>query len=151
MGRLPYGTFKNLTPEQQIQHRRESARKYRWAHRDKINAKNKAILDRWKITKPFIVQCKYCGEDFNAPRRDRHVCPNCHQKAHEHTESIKTGLIARRNAKAYLMDKVVELHNKGLLQTEIARELNLSQRNVSNYLLKMGYRTMPEYHRRRKI
>lgn len=104
-------------------------------------------MDMWKITKPFVVQCKLCGEDFNAPRRDRKICPKCHQKAHEHVESIKIGLIARRNAKAHLMDKVVALRKKGLLQTEIARELDLSQRNVSNYLLKMGIRTQP-YHKR---
>lgn len=151
MERLPYGTFPLLSKEEQREHVRQRRRAYHAANREKLNARNKAFIEKWKKTKPFVVQCQWCGEDFNACRRCIKVCPNCHQKAHEHAQSIKMGLIARRNAKTYLMDKVVALRKKGLLQTEIARELNLSQRNVSNYLVKMGYRTMPEYHRRRKI
>ncbi|MFQ6703715.1 MAG: hypothetical protein ACLRFP_01360 [Alphaproteobacteria bacterium] len=151
MTRLPYGTFKTLTPEQQIQHRRESARRYHWAHRDRINAKNKAILDRWKITKPFVVQCKYCGNDFNAPRRDRFVCPDCHQKAHEHAQAKKNAIIARKNAKAYFMDKVAQLRKKGLEQAEIGVKLGVSQRTVSYLLLKMGIRTLKKHHRKQNI
>lgn len=151
MKRIPYGTFKNLTPEQQREHLRQLAKRFRTRHREQLNARNARYMRLWIKTKPFIVQCRYCGNDFNAPRRDRHVCPNCHQKWHEHAQQLKNDLIARRNAKSQLMDKVVELRKKGLLQAEIAYELNLSQKTVSNYLVKMGYRTMPEYHRRRKI
>ena len=149
MTRLPRGAFIKMTESEQREHIHKLARRYRIKHREEVNAKNKRYIDMWKITKPFVVQCQWCGEDFNACRRCIKVCPKCHQKAHEHAESIKMGLIARRNARAYLMDKVVELHNKGLLQTEIARELNLSQRNVSNYLLKMGIRTQKYFPRRK--
>lgn len=149
MTRLPYGTFRTLTPEQQREHTRKCRRAYHAANREKLNARNKAFIEKWKITKPFVVQCQWCGEDFNACRRCIKVCPKCHQKAHEHAESIKMGLISRRNAKIYLKASVVELHRKGLLQREIARELNISQRNVSNYLLKMGIRTQKYYPRRK--
>ena len=37
------------------------------------------------------------------------MCPNCHQKAHDHALQVKIDLIARRNAKALLMDKVFAL------------------------------------------
>lgn len=149
MGRLLYGTFKNLTPEQQREHLRQLAKRFRTRHREQLNARNARYMRLWMKTKPFIVQCKYCGNDFNAPRRDRHVCPNCHQKWHDHAQQLKNDLIARRNAKSQLMDKVVELRKKGLLQAEIAYQLNLSQKTVSNYLLKMGIRTQKYYPRRK--
>ena len=151
MKRKPYGSFRHLTPEQQLAHKHELSRRFRERHRERLNARNAEYIKLWRKTKPFVIQCKYCGADFNAPRRTTRMCPNCHQKAHDHALQVKIDLIARRNAKALLMDKVVELRKKGLQQTEIAHELNISQKTVSNYLVKMGYRTMPEYHRRKKI
>ena len=151
MGRLPYGTFKTLTPEQQIQHRRESARKYRQAHREQINARNKSYIDEWKITKPFLVDCSWCGKEFNACRRCIKVCPKCHEKAHKIAESKKMRIIARRNAKAYFMDKVAELREKGLEQAEIGAKLGISQRSVSHLLLKQGIRAIKKHHRKQNI
>ena len=121
MTRLPYGYFRTMPKAQQREHIHKLAQRYRENHREELNAKNKAIIDSWKKTKPFVVRCQFCGEDFNAWRRNIKMCPKCHEKAHEIAESKKMQIIARRNTKAYLMDKVVELHNKGLLQTEIAR------------------------------
>ena len=149
MNRIPYGSFQKMSKKQQCEHKPELARRYRMKHRKELNAKNKRYIDLWKITKPFVVQCQWCGDDFNACRRYIRVCPNCHQKEHNRAEAIKMLIIARRNAKAYLMDKVVELHKKGLSQKEIAHELDIPQRNVSNYLLKMGIRTQ-KYRARRK-
>lgn len=149
MTRLPYGSFQKMTKKQQHEHTLALARRFRENHREELNAKNKAYIERWKITKPFVVQCNWCGEDFNARRRCIKVCPKCHEKAHEQAQAVKNEIIARRNAKAYFMDKVAELHEKGFLQREIAQELGISQRSVSHLLLKMGFRSL-KYHKRRK-
>ena len=131
MTRLPYGTYKLLTPEQRLEHDKELRRRFRENHRKELNARNARYMKMWMKTKPFVVQCKYCGNDFNAPRRDRFMCPDCHQKAHERAQAKINAIIARRNAKAYFMDKVAELHEKGFLQRDIAQDLGISQRSVS--------------------
>lgn len=151
MGRLPYGTYKLLTPEQRLAHDRELRRRFRENHREELNAKNKAYIDLWKITKPFLVDCNWCGKEFNARRRCIKVCPKCHEKAHKIAESKKMRIIARRNAKAYFMDKVVELRKKGFQQAEIGAQLGISQRSVSHLLLKMGVRTIKKHHRKQNI
>ena len=151
MNRLPYGTYKLLTPEQKLAHDRELRRRFRENHRKELNAKNAKYMRMWAKTKPFVVQCKYCGNDFNAPRRDRIMCPDCHQKAHERAQAKKSAIIARRNAKAYFMDKVAQLREKGLEQAEIGAKLSISQRTVSHLLLKMGMRTIKKHHRKQNI
>lgn len=151
MNRLPYGTYKLLTPEQQLAHDRELRRRFRENHREELNARNAKYMKMWMKTKPFVVQCKYCGNDFNAPRRDRIMCPDCHQKAHEQAQAKKNAIIARRNAKAYFMDKVAQLREKGLEQAEIGAKLGISQRTVSHLLLKMGMRTIKKHHRKQNI
>lgn len=151
MTRLPYGTYKLLTPEQQLAHNRELARHFREKHRERLNAQNAEYMRAWAKTKPFLVDCSWCGKEFNACRRCIKVCPDCHQKAHERAQAKKNTIIARRNAKAYFMDKVVELRKKGLQQAEIGVQLGISQRSVSHLLLKMGMRTIKKHHRKQNI
>ena len=90
MGRLPYGTFKNLTPEEQHARKKMLAARYRHNNREKVNAKNKKFFDKWKIEKPFICTCTKCGNEFNAMRRNRLICPDCHKEAHERAQAKKT-------------------------------------------------------------
>lgn len=151
MTRLPYGTYKLLTPEQQLEHTRELRRQYRAKNREHLNAQNAKYIRMWTKTKPFLVDCSWCGKEFNACRRCIKVCPKCHEKAHERAQAKRNAIIARRNAKAYFMDKVAELREKGLEQAEIGAKLGISQRSVSHLLLKMGMRTIKKHHRKQKV
>jgi DNA-directed RNA polymerase specialized sigma subunit len=140
MTRLPYGTFKDLSPEEKRKHRNYLHRKWARKNSEYLNAKNKRYFDMWRKTKPFTVQCKYCGADFNAPRRTTKMCPNCHQKAHDHIMAIKSARVERMIARQDLEQKVLELANTGVLQKEIADKLNISQRVVSYICVKRGCR-----------
>lgn len=151
MSRLPYGAYNLMTPEEQREHRNALHRKWARKNSEYLNAKNKRYFDRWRKEKPFVVNCARCGKEFNACRRCIKVCPKCHKKAHEHAQAVKNAIIARRNAKAYFMDKVAELREKGLEQAEIGAKLGISQRSVSHLLLKMGMRTIKKHHRKQNI
>lgn len=140
MKRIPYGTFKDLSPEEQLAHKRELSRRFRTKHRDALNARNKKYFERWKIEKPFVVVCARCGQTFNAPRNNRYVCPDCHAKDHDRAFAIKSARVQRMSDRQDLEQKVLELAITGMLQKEIADKLNLSQRVVSYICVKRGCR-----------
>lgn len=148
MNRLPYGAYQTMTEEEKREHRRELCARYRAEHRKELNAKNKAFMELWKRTKPFVIPCTLCGQSFNAVRRDRKLCPACHAKAHERAQDIKDRIEARRIAKANLKEAVVSMHENGCLQRDIAQELGVSQRSVSHILLSQGIRSL-KYHKRK--
>lgn len=145
MTRLPYGTYKLLTPEQQIAHDRKLAKRYRMRNRTKVNARNKAFFEKWKIEKPFVVICAYCGAKFNAPRKNRYVCPDCHEKIHQQAELNKQKIRERREKKQAIEQKVLALIKQFVLQKYIAEELGISQRTVSNICLRHGIRKIKKY------
>lgn len=148
MNRLPYGAYQTMTEEEKRKHRRELCAHYRAEHRKELNAKNKKFIELWKRTKPFVIPCTLCGNPFNAVRRDRRVCPDCHSKAHERAQAIKDKLQARRTAKTNLRASVVSLHKNGYLQRDIAQKLGISQRSASHILVSQGFRTL-KYHKRK--
>lgn len=147
MTRLPYGTYKLLTPEQQLAHDKELRRRFRENHREELNARNARYMKMWMKTKPFVVQCKYCGNDFNAPRSNRCVCPDCHQKIHQRAQENKQKIIDRREKKQELEQKVLALVAQCVLQKYIAEELGISQRTVSNICLRNGMRKIRRHKR----
>ena len=151
MPRLPYGTSKYMTDGEKREYRREQRRKYHAAHRDEINARNKRFFDLWSKTKPFTAHCRRCGADFKARRRSSTVCPDCHQKAHEHYISEIKALAERKAWRKQLSEQVVILNKTGLLQQEIADKLGISQRSVSYLLIKNGIRTQKYSARKNKV
>ena len=141
MERLPYVTFPTLSPEEKREHIQMLRRRFRENHRKELNAQNKKYVELWKITKPFVVTCHYCGNTFNASRKSTTMCPACHAKAQERAQATRNQIQARKDAKEYLITMVKAFHEEGMLQREIAWELNISQRRVSYLLIKMGIRT----------
>lgn len=140
MERLPYGTFKTLTPEEQKAHMKELRKRDREKNREKRNAYNKTFFDRWKIEKPFICTCKYCGSQFNAPRNNRYVCPECHAKRHNAAEFKRFVLETERNAKKNRNLIILQLAEKGLTHKEIAKTVQVAPRVVSAVCVKKGLR-----------
>lgn len=150
MSRLPYGTFKDLTPEQQKEHSRELSKRFRDNNRERINAKNKEYFDEWKETKPFLCTCKRCNSLFSAPRKTTRVCPNCHKIDSDRVFARQMERINRKRWKTEIMYRVLDLRNQGLLQKEIGEQLGLSQRTVCNILLKADRRSIPKHSRQTK-
>jgi hypothetical protein len=140
MGRLPYGTFKTLTPEQQREHMRALSKNAREKNRDKINAYNKTFFDRWKIEKPFVCTCKYCGSKFNAPRNNRYMCPHCHEEKHRIAELKRIIIKLRRDFKKNRTLMIINLAKQGMSQREISKTVQVDQRTVSAICLKKGLR-----------
>lgn len=140
MTRLPYGTFKTLTPEQQREHMRMLQKRTRDKNRKKINERNKEYFERWKIEKPFICTCKWCGKQFNAPRNNRYVCPDCHHKKSMSTLEKRAGVYMKRTMKAYRDKQVLKLARQKWPQEYIAKEFGISQRLVSAICLRNGLR-----------
>ena len=140
MERLPYGTFKNLTPEEQLAHKRMLRKRDREKNREKRNAYNKTFFDRWKTEKPFICICKYCGAKFNAPRANRYVCPDCHAEKHKISELKRIVKKIEHDFKKNRNLIILDLAKKGLNQKEIAITAGVDQRTVSAVCLKKGLR-----------
>lgn len=140
MTRLPYGTFRTLTPEQQRDHLRMLAKRARDKNRDKINAYNKTFFDKWKIEKPFVCTCKHCGAKFNAPRNNRYMCPQCHAEQHRIAEMKRLIIKAGRYLKENRDRMIIYLAKKGMPQKEISKIVQVDQRTISAICLKKGLR-----------
>lgn len=76
--RITYGSYKNMTPEEQRAHRLKLAARWRANNRKKISEKNHYFWEKRKELKPAICVCKVCGQEFNAPRRVGYTrCDKC--------------------------------------------------------------------------
>lgn len=76
--RIAYGSYKQMTPEQQREHRRMLNARYRANNRDRLREQNRIQWERCKQCKPFSLICKKCGQSFDAPRRIGYTrCEKC--------------------------------------------------------------------------
>ena len=140
MTRLPYGSFKLMTPEQQAEHRRELARNSRMRNKEKRNAYNRAYFARWKKTKPFECVCKVCGNKFNAARSSRSICDKCHQWMHELVENRKLARRILRTERVSRNLRVIGLACEGLSYSEISQIVGITERHVSAICVRNGLR-----------
>lgn len=131
MKRLPYGTFKTLTPEEQKEHKRKLASRWRKKNRQKFNSYNQKYYDLWKKTLPFECVCQTCGKTFNACRKNRFMCPDCHELRKKRYENKRMQSQQNTQNRLKLENKVIELYNSGVLQKDIARKFNTTQSAIS--------------------
>lgn len=90
--RIAYGSFKNMTPEQQREHRLMLGARYRAKNRDKLREQNRQMWAQRKASKPVCLICKVCGKEFNAPRRIGYTrCDECRaaQQTKQHNQKDK--------------------------------------------------------------
>lgn len=134
MTRLPYGTFKTLTPEERKAHLRELSKKSRLKRREKLHEENRRYHELWKITKPFECICIKCGNKFNACKYNRKVCPDCHTKARNNRINMLAARAVRVAAQKAKVAKIPELRKDGLTHAQISSTLGVSIATVGRYL-----------------
>lgn len=125
---------KELTPEQKRIWKRYLGWRWRHSHPEFVSAQNKHYSEIYKKTKPFVITCQYCENQFNAARSSYHVCPNCMEKSHKKQLALKQAKIARRKAREHFIQEIIHLWQSGISQTEIARRYNRTQSGISALL-----------------
>lgn len=111
--------------------------RWRWcqANPEFIKRQNKFYSDKRTAEKPYVVICKRCGKEFNAPRSCYKTCPDC-QKIPSKNSLYRKEVALRRERKQQLLKEVKSLYKKGITQQNIAKLYGVSQKTVSNYLKK---------------
>ena len=139
--RLKPGEWKAMSPEDQIKWKRFLQRRWRHNHPEFVSAQNKYYSEFYKKTKPFVITCRHCGNQFNAARYSYHICPNCVEESHKKQLALKQAKVTRRKAREHFIQEIIHLWQTGISQTEIARRYNRTQSGISallrrHYLLK---------------
>lgn len=133
--RLKMGEFIAMTPEQQIEHKRMLQRRWRAKHKNWVKAQNHKYYEIYKKKKPCVVVCKYCGKEFNAPRKYYKMCPDClNAPKPTHLKEIEK---AKKCAEKELFrEEVRKCYASGLSQDNVAKLFGITQKTVSNWVRK---------------
>ena len=138
MERLKHGTFKLMTLEQQIQHRRDLHNNWASKHRDFLRKKYKKYYESWKINKPFECVCIKCGANFNAPRKLYKLCDKCKENVHLQAQKTRNALEKKRAEYRQKIQQILKMGEKGIAQQKIAEKFGYTQCAISWILRKYG-------------
>lgn len=131
--RLKFGEFLSMSPEQQREHKRMLQRRWRKNNKDIVKARNHRYYLKYKKIKPYVVVCKYCGEEFHATRNYYKICPDCLKKPK--TIALKKMEIQNRKAKKEEMKKEIRnWYSAGMTQMALAQYYGVTQTTISKWL-----------------
>lgn len=133
--RLTYGSFKNMTPDEQRAHMLMMRARYRAKNRNKIRAEQRYYKKLYMETKPYLCVCTKCGQEFNAHRSDCKRCEQCRSipsKSALHREKVR----ARKEIWAH----IIELSRMGMQYKEISKITGYSQHGISLICIRNGVR-----------
>ena len=131
MKRIPYGTLKDLTPEERLQHKHQLQKNWRTKNKEKVKAYNHKMYLYHKEQKPFIAVCAICNNAFNATRDYYQTCPKCIKERHNNYVAFVEKRKSSAKKREILYKKVLDLRAKGWTQMDIANKLNIAQSRVS--------------------
>ena len=131
--RLPYGATKNMSPEEYKEYKRELQRRWRKEHPEYMKENNRHWYRFYQRVKPRVCVCKFCGQEFNAPRSYYKICPECRNKPSKH-KLLLMARAERKKTRQELQVKAIEMYKKGLFERQIAEKLNVSQKCISNWV-----------------
>lgn len=129
--RIPYGSSKNMTPEERLEHKKFLAKRWRDSHKDWVKSDNLYWYLYYKETKPYKCICKRCGQEFDSPRPYYKVCGKCPTK----TSIIKKEIQMRKDNRKMIAEQAVNMYKTGLYsQTQVAEFFGTYQRQISNWV-----------------
>lgn len=139
MERLPYGASKSMTDEEKLLRKRYLHKRWRDNHPDFCKAQSKYYYALYKQTKPKTCVCKYCHQEFNAPRDYYKICPNC-LSAPKKTHLLNKLKAEKRKLRLHRIEVALKLYGQGLSQIKIGALLGVTQKCVSTWVCNNRYK-----------
>ena len=133
--RLKYGATKDMSPEEYKEYKRNLQRSWRKRNKKLVKERNHNWWIYYKETKPRVCICKYCGNEFNAPRNYYKVCPDCRNKPKKY-ELIKMAKEQRKKQRQEMIEEARDWYKAGMTQEAIALDFGVSQKCISNWVRK---------------
>lgn len=133
--RLKYGATKDMSPEEYKEYKRNLQRSWRKRNKKLVKERNHNWWIYYKETKPRVCICKYCGNEFNAPRNYYKVCPDCRNKPKKY-ELIKMAKEQRKKQRQEMIEEARDWYKAGITQEVLALEFGVSQKCISNWVRK---------------
>jgi predicted transcriptional regulator len=133
MKRLKYGATKDMSPEEYKEYKRNLQRSWRKRNKEWVKEHNHDWWIYYKENKPRICICKYCGNEFNAPRNYYKICPDCKNKPKK-CELIKMAREQRKKTRQEMIEEARDWYKAGMTQEAIALDFGVSQKCISNWV-----------------
>ena len=137
--RIAWGSFKNMTPDEQRAHLSMLCVRYRKNNPKKVQERNRYFYKLYKETKPFKCVCKLCGREFNAPSVNYRRCDEC--RAIPSAAALHRAKMREKNA---IKAKILKLARAGVTQMEISRITGSRQNAISQLCIRHGIRRRPK-------
>ena len=124
-----------MSPEEYKEYKRNLQRSWRKRNKKLVKERNHNWWIYYKETKPRVCICKYCGNEFNAPRNYYKVCPDCRNKPKKY-ELIKMAKEQRKKQRQEMIEEARDWYKAGMTQEVLALEFGVSQKCISNWVRK---------------
>lgn len=143
--RLKRGEYKAMSLEERRKWKHMLQKKWRKNHPEWVKKSNHEWALYYVQYKPFVCMCDFCGKEFNAARKYYKKCPDCIEKKRQESKERKLQKEQLRLEKQKRNKKIIELHKKGWLQSDISAAVGLTQAGVSALLRRNNFRSQ-KYH-----
>lgn len=131
--RMPMNNLKFLTPKARKIWKNYIQYRWRKKHPEFVKKQNDYFAAKYRTEKPFICTCKYCGQQFNAPKNCYQICPTC--SARPSKKRLKQLEIEqRRLARQASIEEARFWYSKGITQEVLAEDFGVAQKTISNWV-----------------